>query len=493
MSVRVRFAPSPTGRLHVGGARTALFNYLFAKKRDGRFILRIEDTDRRRHQESTVKSLLNALEWLDLTYDEGPILQGGELKNKGDFGPYRQSERLSIYREQAEKLLRAKSAYYCFMTEEEVAEKRETAVREGIPFRLQSPYRNLSLAEAEKRRAGGTPHCIRLKVPEEQKLYRVNDLIRGTIDFPADMAGDFILIRSDGFPVYNFSCAVDDALMKITHIFRGEEHLSNTARQFMIQEALGFARPVTGHLSLLTGRDKKKLSKREGAESVESLKEEGFLPSALMNFLALLGWNPGTEREYFTKPQLISAFSEKGLNASSAVFDRDKLLWLNSEHIRNMETRRLHSALSPFIEEANLTFKSDLSWWDPALKEMKSSFKTLQQAVEVLKPLAEGVFTVSAESLPVLKWPAAKPFIQRWVSALKQMDREYLSPEDFQAVKSRIQENLKGKEFFMPLRCAILGKPQGAEIKALITLIKREELIRRAKEALKSADDILDG
>ena len=485
MSVRVRFAPSPTGQLHVGGARTALFNYLFAKKREGRFILRIEDTDQKRHQESAVKSLLSAVEWLGLPYDEGPVLHNGELKNKGSFGPYRQRDRLSIYREQAQKLLREGKAYYCFLTEEEVAEKRATAVQEGRPFRLQSPYRNLSLESAENKRSDGTPHCIRLKVPEEQKLYRINDLIRGTMDFPADMAGDFILIRSDGFPVYNFSCAVDDALMEITHIFRGEEHLSNTARQFMIQEALGFPHPVTGHLSLLTGRDKKKLSKREGAESVEYLKEEGFLPEALLNFLALLGWNPGTEREYFTKLQLISAFSEKGLNASSAVFDRDKLLWLNSEHIRNMETRQLRDALSPFIEKENLTFKSDPSWWDRALKEMKSSFKTLRQAVEILKPLAEGVFTVSAEALSILKWPAAKPFIQRWVAALKQLDREYLSPEDFQAVKRHIQENLRGKEFFMPLRCAILGKPQGTEIKALLTLIKREELIRRAEETLK--------
>ena len=484
MSVRVRFAPSPTGRLHVGGARTALFNYLFAKKHEGRFILRIEDTDRQRHQESTVKSLLSAIEWLGLPYDEGPVFQDGELKNKGNFGPYRQKDRLPIYREQAQKLLQEGKAYYCFLTEEEVAEKRKAAVQEGRPFRLQSPYRDLTLESAENKRSAGIAHCIRLKIPKEQKLYRVNDLIRGTIDFPADMAGDFILIRSDGFPVYNFSCAVDDALMEITHVFRGEEHLSNTARQFMIQEALGFPHPVTGHLSLLTGRDKKKLSKREGAMSVEDLKTEGFLPTALLNFLALLGWNPGTEREYFTKRQLISAFSEKGLNASSAVFDRDKLLWLNSEHIRNMETGHLRDALSPFIEEENLTFKSDPHWWDLALKEMKPCFKTLRQAVEILKPLAEGAFTVSAETLPVLKWPAAKPFIQRWVSALKQIDREYLSPEDFQAVKSRIQENLKGKEFFMPLRCAILGKPQGMEIKALITLIKREELIRRAEKAL---------
>ena len=292
MSVRVRFAPSPTGSLHIGGARTALFNYLFARKHKGRFILRIEDTDQDRHEESSVKSLLRALEWLGLSWDEGPVIQGEDLKSKGEFGPYRQRERLSVYLEQAQKLLRADRAYYCFLTDEEVSQKRKRAMEEGRPFRLLSPYRHLTLEEAEKKRTAGEVACIRFKAPEDREFYTVKDLVRGEVNFPVDAAGDFILIRSDGFPVYNFSCAVDDGLMEITHVFRGEEHLSNTARQFLIQEALGFSHPVTGHLSLLMGPDKKKLSKRENAESVEYLKDEGVLPEALMNFLAFLGWNP---------------------------------------------------------------------------------------------------------------------------------------------------------------------------------------------------------
>ena len=486
MSVRVRFAPSPTGSLHIGGARTALFNYLFAKKYKGQFILRIEDTDQDRHEESSVKSLLRALEWLGLSWDEGPFIQGEDLKRKGDFGPYRQRDRLSIYLEQAQKLLQEGQAYYCFLTDEEVSEKRQRAMEEERPFRLLSPYRHLTLEEAEKKRAEGESACIRFRVSEEQSFYKVKDLVRGEVDFPADAAGDFILIRSDGFPVYNFSCAVDDALMKITHVFRGEEHLSNTARQFMIQEALGFSHPVTGHLSLLMGPDKKKLSKRENAESVEYLKEEGFLPEALMNFLAFLGWNPGTQQEYFKQKQLIESFSEEGLNASSAVFDKDKLLWLNSEHIKNMENKQLWNRLLPFFNRENFVFNSDPIWQDRVLKEMKSGFKTLRQAVEVLKPLSNEGFVLEESAKPILKWTVAKPFVQRWIKALEQSSAKYLTLEDFKSIQKQIQENLKGKEFFMPLRCAILGRPQGTEIKVLVTLLERTELIRRAEELLKN-------
>ena len=485
MFVRVRFAPSPTGSLHIGGARTALFNYLFARKHRGQFILRIEDTDQDRHEESSVKSLLHALEWLGLSWDEGPVVQGEDLKSKGDFGPYRQRERLSVYLEQAQKLLQADRAYYCFLTDEEVSQKRKQAVEEERPFRLLSPYRHLTLKEAEKKRAAGESACIRFKVPEDQEFYKVKDLVRGEVNFPVDAAGDFILIRSDGFPVYNFSCAVDDALMKITHIFRGEEHFSNTARQFLIQEALGFSHPVTGHLSLLLGPDKRKLSKRENAESVGYLKEEGFLPEAVMNFLAFLGWNPGTEQEYFKPKQLIESFSTEGLNASSAVFDKDKLLWLNSEHIKNMENKQLWNRLLPFFERENLVFNPDPLWRDRVLKEMKTGFKTLRQAVEVLKPLSKGSFVLEESVQPILQWPVAKPFIERWIKALKQLSVKYLSLEDFKSIQKQIQENLKGKEFFMPLRCAILGKPQGTEIKVLITLLERTELIRRAEKLLK--------
>jgi len=258
VSVRVRFAPSPTGCLHVGGARTALFNYLFAKKHKGSFILRIEDTDQDRHQETAILPLLENLQWLGLDWDEGPYPFKGQLKNKGPHAPYRQKDRLFIYKDKALNLISKKRAYYCFMSPEEEARQKEEAIKKGQPWRVSSPYRNFSPNEAEKRIQQGEKASIRFKMPERTKNYIVEDLVCGPISFPADSLGDFILIRTDGFPVYNFSCAVDDSLMEISHIFRGEEHLSNTLKQRLIQTALGFQPPKAGHLSIILGKDKKK-------------------------------------------------------------------------------------------------------------------------------------------------------------------------------------------------------------------------------------------
>ena len=388
MPVRVRFAPSPTGDLHVGGARTALFNYLFAKKHNGSFILRIEDTDQERHQEQALPSFLSILEWMGLAWDEGLFTDQDQFFNKGSKGPYRQKDRLPIYKDQAEKLLKLGKAYYCFVSKEEIEAQKEKFKKEGQMFQLKSPYRDLSLKEAEQKIQEGLPYCIRFKTPTEKKHYTLKDLVRGEITFPSDTAGDFILMRSGGFPVYNFSCAIDDALMEVTHVLRGEEHLSNTVKQIMIQEALGFSPPQTGHLSIILGKDKKKLSKRKGAQSVNYFKEEGFLPEALINFFALLGWNPGTEQEYYTKEDLIKSFSTKGLNAAAAVFDEDKLLWINSEHIKNLDNQSLWEKLIPFFKKENLTFKEDKNWQDSLLDNLKSGFKTLKQAVEILKPFS---------------------------------------------------------------------------------------------------------
>ena len=481
MSVRVRFAPSPTGRLHLGGARTALFNWLFAKKQEGQFILRIEDTDRDRHEESSIKTLLSDLKWLGLSWDEGLFPTENGIETQGDFGPYRQTQRLALYKEQAQKLLQKGRAYYCFLKDEEIARQKAQAKQ---PFRLNSPYRDTPLKEAEKK-LKEEPACIRFKSPKETTRYTVDDLVRGTVTFPSDTAGDFILIRSDGLPVYNFSCAVDDALMEITHIFRGEEHLSNTVKQIMIQKALDLPSPKPGHLSIILGKDKKKLSKREGADSLEHLKGEGFIPQTLRNFLALLGWNPGTEQEYFSTPDLIRSFSTEGLNSSPAVFDRDKLLWLNGEHIKQMESRQLYEQLTPFLKRHNLTLDSDPLWRDRALNSLKSGFKTLEGAVEILKPLSKEGFALEESARAVLKETSARHLIERWISALKKLPKEFLSREDFEKIQKDIQEDLSGKNFFMPLRCALLGKSQGMEIKLLVTLLSRDELIRRASEILK--------
>ncbi|MDE0092427.1 MAG: glutamate--tRNA ligase, partial [Oligoflexia bacterium] len=459
MSVRVRFAPSPTGFLHVGGARTALFNYLFAKKHQGSFVLRIEDTDQDRNQEQALRPLLSSLKWLGLDWDEGVITQGNLIKSKGPHAPYRQKERLAIYKDKALELIKKDKAYYCFMSPEEENKQKQQAIKEKCSFRVSSPYRNLSLKLAEKKIQQGQKFCIRFKTPEHSQDYQLTDLIRGKLRFPSDSLGDFILIRSDGFPVYNFSCAVDDSLMEISHVFRGEEHLSNTVRQQLIQKALNMKVPQVGHLSIILDKNKKKLSKRSGSESVEHYKKEGYLPSALINFLSLLGWNPKTEKEFFHKKELIDSFNIEGLNPSSAVFDEAKLLWLNEEHIKTLSKEELLQSLTPFLKNPQINL-SELNQLIPALR---SGFKTLKQSAQMIDLFLDENFKVKESAMEVLKWPSSSKLLESWLNFLKSHSRNHLTLEDFKAFQKTIQKesSLKGKEFFMPLRCALMGQPEG--------------------------------
>ncbi len=492
MSIKVRFAPSPTGLLHVGGARTALFNYLFAKKHKGQFVLRLEDTDQERHQEESVISILKSLKWLGLDWDEGLFLSSKDkIIYKGPQKFYRQSERLDIYRRQAEELIQKEKAYYCFLSEEEETQMRNKIISKGETYFPSSPYRNQSLKESQRKMANGEKACIRFKTNQTNKNYIINDLVRGKVTFASETVGDFVIIRSDGYPVYSFSCAIDDALMKITHVFRGEEHLPNTLKQILIHESLNFPTPQTGHLSIILGKDKKKLSKRSGSQSVKHFKDEGFLPSSLINFLSLLGWNPGTEQEFFTKKELIKTFSTEGLNLSAAVFDEDKLLWLNKEHLKKLSHKELWKNILPFLKKEKITI--DKSWKEinKILESTRSSFKTFKQSVSILKNFsdnAEDRFVISSEVKKILNQPKSKQVIQKWKFALEGFSKEYLSLEDFKSIQKSIQteENVKGKDFFMPLRCALIGEPEGIEIKILITLLDRKELIERSDKILKS-------
>lgn len=484
MSVRVRFAPSPTGSLHVGGARTALFNYLFARKHKGQFILRIEDTDRARNQD--IIPILKSLKWIGLNWDEGPFMEDCS-KDKGKVGPYCQSRRLSIYKSFSEKLIEEGKAFYCFLTEEEAEALKKKEREKGKPSTVISPYRNLSKVEALEKKDSGVPCSIRFKISFNEKDCTIQDLIRGSIVFPLYGVGDFILMRSDGFPVYNFSCAVDDTLMKITHVFRGEEHLSNTLRQILIQKALGWSSPVYGHLPLILGEDKKKLSKREGAENIHYFEKQGFLEEALLNFLALLGWNPGTEKEYFSKEELIEAFSIERVHVAPAVFDRGKLGWLNSEHLKNLNFQEFWKKVNPFLERENIQIaEKDSVWKEKAFQLLSSGFKTFRQAALFLKPLFRESFQLEDEAKEILMSPQSQVVIKSWKDWLEKEDSEYVSPEEFKSIQKEVTTLLKvkGKTFFQPLRCAILGKPEGIEIKVAIALIRRQELIRRALAVL---------
>jgi len=325
---------------------------------------------------------------------------------------------------------------------------------------------------------------VRFKTPEVKKDYILNDLVRGEVKFPSDMVGDFVMIRSSGMPVYNFCCAIDDALMKLTHVFRAEEHLSNTLRQMMIYEALGFDLPQFGHLSIILGEDRQKLSKRHGATSVNEYKERGFLPEAMNNFLALLGWSSPEAQEIMTMKEMSDQFSTERLNSASAVFDETKLKWVNATHLRDLPHEQLWQLLKPYFNKEGFKLPESKEWQDQALSLMKTSMETLNDAVDLFRPLSLGEFTLSEKASDVFSWESTPKVFQKWISLLKEADT--ISEESFGAMQNTIKKEceVKGKNLFMPIRVAVIGQPHGAEVKLLVPLIEKSELIARAEKAL---------
>jgi nondiscriminating glutamyl-tRNA synthetase len=482
--IRVRFAPSPTGYLHVGGARTAFYNFLFARNRGGQFILRIEDTDEARSTDESLALQLGDLKWLGLTGEEGP--DPVTLKDRGDFGPYRQSQRKAIYKEWAQKILDSDNAYYCFMTDAEIEAQRAESMKAGRPPQVNSPYRDWPRAQVQERLAKGDAATIRFKVKGAKRDYVLNDLVRGEVRFPSDMVGDFVIIRSSGMPVYNFCCVVDDHLMKISHVLRAEEHLSNTLRQMMIYEALGWALPQFGHMSVILGPDKQKLSKRHGATSCNEYRLNGFLPEALLNFIALLGWSSPKHQEIMSLSEMIEQFGTDRLNSAPAVFDEQKLLWFNATHLRALPHAELWRLTEPFLREAGLKLPSDSAWQDQAMAVFKTSMQTLKDAVELLRPLSREPLALAPEGQETMGWEGATTVVRRWRELVAEHGQPFLSEGEFNSFQERIKTdcNVKGKNLFMPIRVAVIGKPQGAELKVLVPLLHRDILVERADTVL---------
>ena len=477
MSVRVRFAPSPTGDLHAGGARTALFNFLFAKKQGGSFCLRVEDTDVKRNEEPYLSGLMQSLKWMGLSWDEGPKADNPS-ESAGEFGPYRQSQRQKIYQKYAEKLLNEGRAYYCFLTEGEIKALKE----KNESHLIESPYREWSSQQALEKKQQGSPFVIRFKTPKEKKVLEINDLVRGRVSFSSSEAGDFILVRSNGMPMYNFCCVIDDALMKISHVLRAEEHLPNTLRQLLLFEALGFTPPQFGHLSIILSREKKKLSKREGAFSCLEYQKQGYLPEALVNFLALLGWNPKDEREIFSMKELIQNFSEKGLNSAGAVFDEEKLKWMNAQHLRRLSAKDLKTLLEPYFQKKDLAFCEENVDFETMAAALRSSFSNTAEAVETFSLFSKEGFKIDASSREILNWPHSKEVVFLWKKSLEERSPEFLNRDDFQEITSLIKKTLdvKGKFLFQVLRAAMIGRLQGLELKAIVPLLSRKTWIKRA-------------
>jgi len=383
--IRVRFAPSPTGYLHIGSARTAFFNWLYATKTGGKFILRIEDTDIDRHQEETINLILGSLKWLGLNRDEGP--EAG-----GEHGPYRQSLRTSIYREYTLRLIQEKKAYYCFCSPEELKEKRENKTAEGKPYKYDRKCLKLSSKDIKYNIDSGKPHAVRFLVPEN-KTINFKDTVYGNITVNTASIEDFIIIRSNGLPTYNYSVAIDDALMKITHIIRGEDHLSNTPKQILIYNAFNFNIPNFTHLPMILGQDGQKLSKRHSSISIDKYIEEGFVREAILNYLALLGWSYDEKTTIFSISELIKKFELSSINKKSAKFDYNKLLWINGYYIRNMENSRLKQLLEKQLRNY-LASKNII--------DLENRTEPLEQKIEKIIPLIKERIKTSKEGIDLI-------------------------------------------------------------------------------------------
>ncbi|MCD5401359.1 glutamate--tRNA ligase, partial [candidate division NPL-UPA2 bacterium] len=376
MQVRVRFAPSPTGYLHIGGARTALFNYLFARHEGGSFVLRIEDTDQARSTKEAVGNILDSLRWLGLDWDEGP-------DKGGDLGPYYQMQRLELYKNYANELLKKERAYFCYCSPEELAERKKEALRKGRPPRYEGRCWNLSSAERAEKEQVVREKTIRFRTPDEG-VTEVQDLIRGKVRFENALLDDFVIVKSNGTPTFIFANVVDDHLMKITHVIRGDEHLSNTPRQILLYEALDFSLPFFGHLSMILGSDRKKLSKRTGAVSLNWYRQRGYLPQALVNYLSLLGWGTFESQELFSsREEIIRKFSLKAVSKNPAIFDIQKLDWINGQYIKELEVEELTHLVKPYLKEKNLLRgDEDEEWLKKIVALEKERLKTLSQITE---------------------------------------------------------------------------------------------------------------
>lgn len=474
--IKVRFAPSPTGPLHIGGARSALFNYLFARHYGGALVLRIEDTDVERSSREYEEEIIASLRWLGIEWDEG-VGKGGEN------GPYRQTERLPMYRQYAQMLLEQGDAYYCFCSEQALEEERQTMMAQGETPRYSGRCRHLSDEERASYLAQGVKPVVRFRVPPRQ-IYVVDDLVRGRVSFESDGIGDFVIVRSDGLPTYNFAVVVDDALMGITHVIRAEEHLSNTPRQLMIYEALHFKRPEFAHISLILGNDRQKMSKRHGATSLMQYREMGYLPEALVNFLSLLGWSPEGEEQILHIEQIIAAFSLERVAKSPAVFDLDKLNWMNGQYIRKLDVEALAERVRPFLMAS--PYRAQVEALSPQhylwlVAMVKDRLVSLSDVVKQVSVVFEPV-SYAPDALEVLQNENTPRVLQAFIESLP----ESLEPE---AVKQQLkmigkQHKLKPRDVFMPLRCSLSGQMHGPDLPSLISLWGKKESIKRVQNSL---------
>lgn len=488
--VRTRFAPSPTGYLHIGGARTALFNYLFAKNRGGQFVLRIEDTDQIRSTKEFSKQVISSLTWLGLLWDEGPGVEG-------PYGPYYQSLRKCIYQKYIDLLLEKGLAYPCFCSDEHLQKKKRESEALGIPnvyegtctvFDAKTVIQKKSLYEGK--------YVYRFRFPPKAGIVSFRDVLRGEMKIDSKLLGDFVILKSDGLPTYNFAVVIDDALMKITHVLRGDDHLTNTFRQVILYKYLGFELPEFYHISMICGADGSKLSKRHGAQSVLEFQEKGYLQEPLLNFLCLLGWTPEDFVEIMDFSTLIKKFDGKKFSKSPAIFDYDKLDFFNGQYIRSLSKEKSLNIFLPYLQDffANFSqgkvFLQNKEILQNILEMVQNYCKTINDISKHLSMFIDELFAIDSVSISCVEEKNARSLLELSVSFLEEKDQQYFAVEILKELQllAKQEYGIQGPQFFKPLRTAFCGKSEGIALDKLFTFFSKESLLYRLKKTLASLE-----
>ncbi len=473
--IRVRFAPSPTGFLHIGNARTALFNWLYAKAIKGKLILRIEDTDQERSTKEAVDMAIKSLKWLGIDWDEGPEVGG-------DYGPYFQSERLDIYKKYTEKLMEEGKAYYCFCTSEELEKKSNMQRTLNQPIIYDGKCKDIPLEEAKRRVANGEPAKIRFRVPKNQ-VVTFDDFVRGIVKTNSDEIGDIIIVRENGFPTYNYAVVIDDMLMKITHVIRGEDHISNTPKQILIYEALGAEVPRFAHTSSILGNDRKKLSKRHGAATLMEYKDEGFLPQAMRNFLALLGWTHPEAMETMVDDDMIKAFKLDRFSKSPAIFDTAKLRHLNAWHIKNTNLDEITELFIPYLVNGGFLKENyteeEHAWAKKLVSVIRHNCVVLSDIVKYVPVFFENDFELTDEMKEMVNKEESKKLLQFIKNDIENTDE--ITDEYMKALikKAQKETGLKGPNLYHPIRYVLTGSSAGSELSHICELLGKKNVLYR--------------
>ncbi|MFC4601555.1 glutamate--tRNA ligase [Cohnella hongkongensis] len=482
--VRVRYAPSPTGHLHIGNARTAIFNYLFARHHGGEFIIRIEDTDVKRNVAGGEESQLKYLKWLGVDWDES-------IDRPGEYGPYRQTERLDIYRVHTQQLLERGLAYPCYCTEEELEREREEQSARGETPRYSGKCRGLSAEDRERLAAEGRAASIRFTVPAD-RTYTFQDLVKGEISFQSEDFGDFVIVKKDGIPTYNYAVAVDDHLMAISHVLRGEDHITNTPRQLMVYEAFGWTPPEFGHMTLIVNDQRKKLSKRDESivQFIQQYEELGYLPEALFNFITLLGWSPEGEEEIFGREQLIEIFSANRLSKSPAVFDTAKLSWLNQHYLKQAEPERVLELCLPHLKAAGRLPEApnerELEWASALVALFRDHLRFGAEIVPLSDLFFQEKLSFDDEASAVLAEETVPAVLQAFRRQIEDAGEAGFTIDNMKALIKAVQTatGVKGKGLFMPIRVALTGQTHGPDLNGTIWLLGRDTVLKRLAERL---------